>query len=65
MRKCHSLSPGDVGLTLEAEEGSCSYMKKEIGDGSPCTGDISQSEARRRVALSHGFLSGHKTLLAS
>ncbi|CAJ1335935.1 unnamed protein product [Effrenium voratum] len=34
----------DVGLTLEAEEGSCSYMKKEIGDGSPCTGDISQSE---------------------
>lgn len=33
-----------VGLMLEAEADSCAYVKKEIGDGQPCTGDIFESE---------------------
>ncbi|CAE7417129.1 HMCN1 [Symbiodinium sp. CCMP2592] len=35
---------GDVGMLLEPEEKSCSYVKKEIGEGVPCTGEISEKE---------------------
>lgn len=34
----------DVGMLLEPEEKSCSYVKKEIGEGVPCTGEISEKE---------------------
>jgi len=33
-----------LGLMLEAEAESCAYVKKEIGDGQACTGDILESE---------------------
>eukprot|EP00435_Cladocopium_sp_Y103_P004269 s2316_g1.t1 len=33
----------NVNFTLEREEGSCSYLKQEIGQGQPCEGDISQT----------------------
>lgn len=33
----------NVNFTLEHEEGSCSYLKQEIGQGQPCEGDISQT----------------------
>ncbi|CAE7251463.1 SSPO [Symbiodinium natans] len=34
----------DAGFVLEAEEGSCSYIKKEIGEGEACEGNIAQKE---------------------
>ncbi|CAE7454323.1 Hmcn1 [Symbiodinium sp. CCMP2456] len=33
----------DADFTLESEEGSCSYLKKEIGQGVPCQGNISET----------------------
>ncbi|CAE7555101.1 Hmcn1 [Symbiodinium pilosum] len=33
----------DANFTLESEEGSCSYLKKEIGRGEPCQGNISET----------------------
>jgi len=34
----------DTGFILEEEEGSCSYIKKDIGEGDSCEGNIAQEE---------------------
>eukprot|EP00435_Cladocopium_sp_Y103_P050153 s209_g15.t1 len=58
-----------VGLMLKAEADSCAYVKKEIGDGKPCTGDIFESEARpdqltSRSILEHPANGGDGRILA-
>eukprot|EP00930_Biecheleria_cincta_P043973 TRINITY_DN30169_c0_g2_i1.p1 TRINITY_DN30169_c0_g2~~TRINITY_DN30169_c0_g2_i1.p1 ORF type:complete len:1516 (+),score=202.90 TRINITY_DN30169_c0_g2_i1:88-4635(+) len=33
-----------AGFLLESEAGSCTYEKKEIGEGQPCTGDVAEAK---------------------
>lgn len=48
LRGCENLwSICDAGFVLEEEPGSCSYIKKDIGEGEACEGNLVQEEECR------------------
>lgn len=45
LQGCENLwSICDAGFVLEEEPGSCSYIKKDIGEGEACEGNLAQAE---------------------